>query len=174
MGLSERDLVPSWKKVRTVEGFFLMCQGWLPVTFKIGDRSTKHALYVSSEVQVIYFSKAACVDVGILPPCFLKPMTSPLLATCDAIHHKINPPANKTKFNYPKTPLYPPTGENIQKLKEWLLDQFAITVFNNSRIFPAMSGPPAHIYLKEGATPKAKHKPILVPYHYKEEVKKAL
>ena len=33
--------------------------------------------------------------------------------------------------------------------------------------------PPAHIHLKEGATPKAKHNPIPVPYHNKEEVKKA-
>ena len=37
-----------------------------------------------------------------------------------------------------------------------------------------MSGPPAHIYFKDGAIPKAKHNPIPVPYHYREEVKKAL
>ena len=85
----------------------------------------------------------------------------------------IDPPANKTKFNNPKTPLYLPTSENIQKLKEWLLDQFAATVFDNSGKFPAMSSSPAHIHLKEVATPKAKHNLIPVSYHYKEEVKKA-
>ena len=37
-----------------------------------------------------------------------------------------------------------------------------------------MSGPPAHIHLKDVAIPKAKHNPIPIPYHYREEVKKAL
>ena len=174
MGILERNLVPSQKKVHTVGGFLLVCQGWLPVTFKIGDRSMKQAQYICSEVQVIYFSKAACIDVGILPPCFPKPMTSLPSATCNAIHHKIDPPINKTKFNNPKTQPYLPTSENIQKLKEWLLDQFATTVFNNSGKFPAMSSTPTHIHLKEDATPKAKHNPIPVPYHNKEEVKKNL
>ena len=122
MGLSERNLVSSRKKVCTIEGFVLVCQGWLPVTFRIGDRSMKQALYICSKVQVIYFRKETCIDVGILPPCFPKSMTAPPSVTCDAIHHKINPPANKTKFNNPKTPPYPPTSENIQKLKEKLLN----------------------------------------------------
>ena len=78
------------------------------------------------------------------------------------------------RSDYPKTPPYPPPNESIQNLKKWLLDQFATTVFNKSGKFPAMSGPPAHIHLKDGAIPKAKHNPIPVPYHYMEEVKKAL
>ena len=105
------------------------------------------------------YSKAACIDVGILPLGFPKPMTSPPSVTCNAIHldsqhYKIDPPANKHKFDYPKTPQYQPTSENIQKLKKWLLDQFAAMVFNNSRKFPSMSSPPAYIHLKEGSTPK--------------------
>ena len=179
MGLTEKNLIPSKKKVRTVGGFSLVCQGWLPVKFKIGIAHTKQALYICSKVQVLYFSKAACLDIGILPPCFPKPMTSPPSKICEAIRpdiqrHNIQNPAKTPKFDYPKTPPYPPNNSNIQKLKEWLLDNFATTVFNNSGKFPAMSGPPAHIHLKEGATPKAKHNPIPVPYHYKEEVKKAL
>ena len=70
--------------------------------------------------------------------------------------------------------LCPPTSDNIQKLKELLLDQFATTVFDNSGKFLTMSGSSAHIHLKEGAIPKAKHNPISVLNHFKEEVKKAL
>ena len=33
-----------------------------------------------------------------------------------------------------------------------------------------MPSPPAHIHLKEGSPPKARHKPIPVPYHYKKQV----
>ena len=47
-------------------------------------------------------------------------------------------------------------------------------MFNKCGKFPAMSGPPAYIHLKDVAIPKAKYNPIPVPYHYREEVKKAL
>ena len=129
----------------------------------------KHALYKCRKVQVIYFSKVACTDVSILPPCFPRPMISPSSVRCDAVypdiqHHKIFPPANK-HFFFPKTPPSPPTNENIKKLKKWQLNQFATTAFNNSRKFPVMFGPLAHIHLKEGSTPKAKHSPIPLLYH---------
>ena len=50
--------------------------------------------------------------------------------------------------------------------------QYLIKVGNSQQCLTPP--PPAHIYLKESATPKAKHNFIPVPYHYKEEVKKAL
>ena len=37
-----------------------------------------------------------------------------------------------------------------------------------------MSGPAAHIHLKEGTVPKARHNPIPVLFHFKEPVKQAL
>ena len=148
MGLSERNLVPSKKKVHTIGGFSLVCQGWLPVTFEIGSRTTRQALYICNKIQVIYFSKAACIDVGILPPCFPRPVTSPPSVTCDAIHPGTRPhKTDKPKFDYPRTPLYLLTGQSIQDLKKWLSDQFATIVLKKSGKFPAMSSPPAHIHL---------------------------
>ena len=89
MGLSERNLVRWWKKVYTVGGFSLVCHGWLPVTFKVGKRTTKQVLNICWKVLEIYFRKAVCIDVGILPPCFHKPMTSPWSVTFDAVHPDI-------------------------------------------------------------------------------------
>ena len=37
-----------------------------------------------------------------------------------------------------------------------------------------MSGPTAHIHLKEGAVPKGRHSPIPMPFHLKEPVRQAL
>ena len=37
-----------------------------------------------------------------------------------------------------------------------------------------MSGKPAHIHPKQEAVPKAKHRPISLPYHLKEPVRQAL
>ena len=114
------------------------------VTCHVQNWEWKQALYICNKIQVIYFSKAVCIDVGILPPCFLWPMTSPLSVTWDAIHpgtqpHKTDPPPNKPKFDYPKTPPYLPTSENIQNLKKWQLDQFVTTVLRILSAVPCRS-----------------------------------
>ena len=40
--------------------------------------------------------------------------------------------------------------------------------------FPVMSGKPTRIHLKQEAVPKAKHRPIPVPYHLKDPMRQAL
>ena len=75
---------------------------------------------------------------------------------------------------HPKKLPSPPTEQNIPRLKEWLLQHFASTSFRKNGKFPPMSGPAAHIHLKEGTVPKARHNPIPVPFHFKEPVRQAL
>ena len=74
----------------------------------------------------------------------------------------------------PKTIPFRPIEQNITKLKQWLVENFADTAFSREAPFPAMSGPPAHIHLKENPIPKAKHNPIPIPLHFKEKVKELL
>ena len=54
------------------------------------------------------------------------------------------------------------------------MEQFANSAFKTDGQFPVISGKPAHIYLKQEAVPKAKHRHIPVPYHLKEPVRQAL
>ena len=75
MGFSTDNLIPSQKVVRTVGNFTLVCRGWLPVRFIVEGKETKQALYILDKVDRIYFSKCACVDVGILSPVFPHPMS---------------------------------------------------------------------------------------------------
>ena len=70
MGLSLNNLIPSRKIVRAAGGFTLTCQSWLPVEFTIQRRKTKLALYICNKIQRLYFSKAACIGVGIFPVNF--------------------------------------------------------------------------------------------------------
>ena len=111
------------------------------------------------------FSKAACIDVDILPPCFPKPMTLPPSFTinpvmCDTIlpnlqYHTLNPLAHKLKSEYSKIPpLHFHQPIKTEKFKQCLVDRFATIVFINRGKLPAMSGPLAHIHLKEGSVPK--------------------
>ena len=184
MGLKEENLIPSSKVVRAVGGSTITCRGWLPVQFTVGGKSTKQALYICDKIEKLYFSKTACMDVSILPPYFPTPMAT-------SSHCKVNwMPGDSTSaaclpnmeqqsphLQLPIRPAEPPlpaTEENVGKLKEWLLEQFANSAFNNDGRFPAMSAQPAHIHLKEGAVAKARHNPIPVPYHLKEPVRQAL
>ena len=184
MGLKEGNLIPSSKVVRAVGGSTITCRGWLPVQFTVGGKSTKQALYICDKIEKLYFSKTACMDVNILPPYFPTPMAT-------SSHCKVNwMPGDSTSaaclpnmeqqsphLQLPIRPAEPPlpaTEENVGKLKEWLLEQFANSAFNNDGRFPAMSAQPAHIHLKEGAVAKARHNPIPVPYHLKEPVRQAL
>ena len=68
MDLKESNLIPSKKVIRAVGGSTLISPGWLPVQFSVGEMSTKQALYICNNIDKLYFSKAACIDVGILSP----------------------------------------------------------------------------------------------------------
>ena len=138
-------------------------------------------------MQRLYFSKAAYNDIGILPKDFPNPVatTSPQADIAmqylpsTSIHQELDTSSknNKVKDQLPMCPKkvpFPPTEQNIPRLKEWLLQHFANISFRKNREFPPMSGPTAHIYLKEWAVPKARHKPIPVPFHFKELVRQAL
>ena len=64
IGLTKDNLVPSRKIIRTLGGFTLVCQGWLPVKFMVRGKKTKQALDICRDIQRLY--RAACIDVGIL------------------------------------------------------------------------------------------------------------
>ena len=82
-----------------------------------------------------------------------------------------SPPPRPTNLPFPATP------ENIPKLKSWLTDAFKDTAFSKvgeDGKFPALTGPLAHIHLKEGAVPRARHTPIPVPYHLRDATKESI
>ena len=74
--LSTNNHIPSRKVVQSVGGFTLMCQGWLPVEFNVHGKTIKQALYICKKIQRLYFSRAACIDIGILPKDFPNPVVT--------------------------------------------------------------------------------------------------
>ena len=196
LGLTKDHLIPCHKTVSTVGNFKMNCIGWLPVEFGVGGRTTKQALYICNNIQKIYFSKKACISVGLLPNHFPQQFQSDISKNHMAQINQM--PTVKTKNEHVKTSMstpnnlpetcpklptrpattpYPAIPENIPKLKQWLLREFKETAFSKvgkDGKFPHLQGPPAHVHLKSCATPKARHTPIPVPFHLKSEVKKAL
>lgn len=62
------------RRVTAVGGSTLICKGWLPVKFKIGNHVTEQPVYICFKVDRIYFSRDGCLALGILPPSFSYPM----------------------------------------------------------------------------------------------------
>ena len=67
---------------------------------------------------------------------------------------------------------FPPTPENIDKMKGWLIERYASSTFNTCphRALPCITGPPMEIHLNQSATPKVCHKPASVPLHWQQRV----
>ena len=189
LGLMENNLVPCNKTVSAVGNHKMKCIGWLPVEFKVGGITTKQALYICRGIEKIYFSKKACIGVGLLPEHF--PKQNNLAITAEVMHEPIEKKSSQkanvslglTAKTDPKLPNRPtkipfhPTPENVPKLKNWLIDAFKDTAFSKAGKngkFPHLSGPPAHVHLKSSSLPRARHCPIPVPFHLKKAVKAAL
>ena len=69
-----------------------------------------------------------------------------------------------------------PVPENINKLKDFLLDYYRKSTFNlcPHQELPKVEGPPLKFILKENAIPKAVFTPATVPVHWQEAVKAQL
>ena len=187
MVLTTNNLIPSKKVVQAVRSFTLMCQGWLSLEFIVNGRSTKQTMYKCQKIQHLYFSKAACIDIEILPKDFPNP-TATITPIADIAmqyipltsRHKKSDASPKHDRVEEKLPTRPPklpflpTEQNIHRLKNWLLEHFAEIAFKNNGEYPPISGPATCIHLKEGAVPKARHSPVPVPFHLKEPVRQAL
>ena len=161
LGILMKDLIPCRKRVTAVGGSTLSCVGWLPVQFRIGNNETRQPLYICDKIDRIYFSRQGCTDTNILPPSFPYPMDNQT-SVC-GVESEL--PSRPTKLPYP------PTSENVDKLKNYLIDKFESSVFSRTKPFREMNCKPAHIHLKPGSVPFATHSPIPTPIHWKEQIK---
>ena len=175
LDLSTDELIPCSKTVTAVGGSQIKCMGWLPMSFSIGNHTTKQPLFISDKADRIYLSRKGCTELQILPPSFPYPMPAENINSFEC--HTQQTDIAKESRELPQRPSkipYPPTEENVPKLKQFLVDTFKETAFNKSTPFPAMETKPVHIHLKENAVPHAHHVPIPVPFHWKEKVKQDL
>ena len=77
----------------------------------------------------------------------------------------------------PKNLPFPPTEENIPKLKVWIEKVYASSTFNQCQHCPlpmVKGSPPLRLYVDPEAKPVAAHKPCPIPVHFQAEVKRTL
>ena len=159
-----------------------------------GATRTSHQLaYVSGHVSLPYLSFSTCVDLGIIAPNFPQvgssDNTTPAMVTavsptqctnsgvptldegqCSCPRRELPPPP-------PTTLPFPPTVENLPRLKQFILDRYASSAFNCCERQPLKlmdKSPPLRIFTDAHAKPKAVHTPSVVPLHWKAAVKQGL
>ena len=154
------------------------------------SRSTVRLFYVATNVTSTYLSLATLKALGVVEPSFPKfaalgrahgalAASTASLPPCtnSGVVMPTDQPCSCPKRELPSsTPASlpcPPTEENLPKLKQWLLDRYASSTFNvcEHQPLPMMkSSPPLQFHVDPKVTPKAVHKPSLVPLHWQEPV----
>ena len=74
----------------------------------------------------------------------------------------------------PQSLPFPATAENRGKLKQWVLDRYASSAFNqceHQQLPPMKDSPPIKLYVDPTAKPVGIHKARPVPIHWRDEVK---
>ena len=176
----ENSVQPCSKRVKAVGGSILHCKHWVPMKFEIEGHSTTQPLYFNDNISQIYFSKQGCIDTKILPQCFPHPSTnlendSSVISTIKTDSTKSDMPVRS--YIPPEKPSqlpFAPIPENVTLLETYIMEKFEQTGFNADAPFPSLSTPPAHIHIKPDAIPYARHVPIPVPHHWKNEIKAGL
>ena len=120
LNICKNNLTKCNKIVTTAGGYKLVCYGWIYVSFTIHDFSTKQKVYVCNDIERIYLSKAACIDLNILPNCFPFPMITS--HSQDMVSHITVAAAQKPLLRTPPPdrPVqlpFPPTPQNVEKLE---------------------------------------------------------
>ena len=151
LDISNDNLISCHKNITAVGGTKLHCKGWVPLKFTIGQHNTIQPVFICDKVNRIYFSRKGCQETNILPPSFPYPMpnNTATSATVEANHldkqttlpisHKTceNTTMSPTTTTLPTRPTqlpYPPKPENIEKLKELIVQKFSSSAFD-TKIF---------------------------------------
>ena len=140
---------------------------------------------------MLVLSRDACTQLGIIPASFAniaeadtvvsehggpfennnnKPLAeSALTSECDCPHREPPPPI-------PTELPFPADEVNRDRLEEWLRNYYKANSFNTCthQPLPMMHGPPLRLMVDPAVQPVARHTPIPVPIHWREDVKTGL
>ena len=110
MGLSTNNLILSRKVVRTVGGFTLMCQGWLPVEFNVQGKTTKQARYICKKSKGCISAKQPALTYGYCPKTSQTQRHPKKIWQCNIYHQQalarnwMQAPNIKSRISYQRVP----------------------------------------------------------------------
>ena len=178
----KRWLLPTKIPLRGVNRRRLTVLGALIVNIKCLSGETKEVMYVCEDVRGMCLSLTALKNLNIVNKEF--PIASGSVTTIT----KSDEPTNQVKLAPCGCPLrtpppglpdkmpFPATDEYRQQIQDWIKERYSTNAFNTCphQKLQTMKGEPLKIIFADEHTPYATHKPIPVPHHWKEEVKRQL
>ena len=184
LGLKPHHLIPVSMKMTVADNRGIKILGALILRMYGSSPScthyeTRQIVYFSDNIKTSFLSKEACISLGVIPDSF------PTIGATEASHNELNSSSDEpscdcpTRQKPPPRPTslpFPPTEDNVDKLKEWLLDYYKASTFNTCTHQPLqmMSAPPLRLMIDHDAHPVAHHTPIPVPVHWHDDVKSGL
>ncbi|XP_052760759.1 uncharacterized protein LOC128203366 [Mya arenaria] len=184
LGIKEHDLLPVKLVMRGAIREDLGVMGAIVVniatcTVDGSARSTRLLCYVSDAMEKAFLCREALVSLGIIHTDFPQATaeTSPdINASMDSCEN-ITCSCPRRRQEPPPMPTTLPNGlsateDNVEALKEWLLDYYSATTFNvcEHQPLPLMKCEPLQLHVDPSAPPVAVHKPALVPIHWQDKV----
>lgn len=177
-------LLPTSHKLKGVDGSPLHIHGVLLVNVVSPEGTTPELLYVCDNVLGTYLSQSALKRMNIIKGTFPKVSTlaatkslsdgfttrsAPVSAPCGCPLRTVCPPKPQ-KLPFPATP------DHRQELEVWIKRYYSGCAFNTCphQELQVMKGEPLKISFKPDYAPRAIHKPIPIPHHWKERVKSQL
>lgn len=178
LGLDDSDLVPTSHRILgvTLTALDIIGVFFAKLSIPSSQACTRQMIYVSRNTKGFFLSHKALQELGFLPPRFPiqqpeKPCSKAATMSTDTAPcgcpHRMPPPP------MPDAIPFEPQEENVIKLERWILDRYKGSAFNTCehQALPCMTGKPMQIHFRPEATPKAFHRPIPVPHHWKTKVK---
>ena len=185
LGVGMNELLPTTVSIQVAICMVVKPLGMVILVISCKDeagiwRTMRQQAYVMAGAHQLFLSHEALEELGcIRGELFLNPMAE----VCEISEPEIEgedkctcptrslPPANPEKIPFP------PTEENVGKLKEWIQDHFKASAFNNCshQKLPLVKGsPPLELHLDESVKPVVCHKVGSIPLHFEDQVKQGL
>ena len=125
MGIEERFLVPTCHRIIGITDTRLRILGALMMEMEYNDRTTRQMVYVSSNSCGLYLSETACKELGLVD----KDFPNCIATACSATKPSKQDESCKCipRVDAPEKPPvipFPPTEENVENLRGWLLKVF--------------------------------------------------
>ena len=189
LGVTKKEMFPVSCRIKAANSEGLKLIGGLLITISATGpegtiRNCSHMCYISENVNRFFLSKATCRDLGIISENFPEVGSADNLHSlnkCDLVDSEkpdsCNCPKRVQTPEPPENIPFPPTEENIPKLKEFILDWYGDSAFNccEQQPLPLMKdSPPMKLFADKNAKPVAFHKPFPIPLHWQEAVKQQL
>ena len=204
LGVKKSELIPLSHGVNAANTARLGLLGGLLVTF-IGEdclgnmKTSKQLCYVADNIDGVFLSRSACVDLGLIDKNF------PTVGTFNSPNLSAMSKSNSENKNYesykfstanngknkcskgacvcprrelpPPVPTalpYPAVPENRENIKNWILEHYSSSAFNQCEHQPLplmKDSPQIKLHIDPNARPVAIHKPRPVPIHWRDQSK---